>query len=638
MKVRNRAVLAALFVVGVVLLLASSPTAAAQDKSVRALSRDTTIRINTDGSFRVEEVYELEFSGGTFTYGFRKIPLNHFESLDDVTVSGDGVEYVQDSSANPGTYQQSFDGSEYTINYYYPPAQNEVRTFTVGYTIHGGIIINEEYGDRLYWIVIEGTRGYVVEGGTVTVILPDGAEADTAIEPFYEGAGATYEVSSDRSTVVYDFGRLADGQTFTVGVRFTHGVVPPVEPSWQAAFEREQEQADAAAARQKAWDEKWGPIASLAVGAISVLILIGGLLGVYLLYASKGRDPKVSLVPEYLSEPPSDLPPGVVGTLIDEKADLKDIIATLVDLARRGVFDMREEEKSIFGITKSRDFTFTKRDDFNGELRGYESELVRSVFGRKKEVTLDDLTNKFYSSIPKIQGELYEEVVAEELFPKSPKAVRGRWMAIGIGGIVLTFVGGFCGMALVSDYVQSFCCLPISLGLVSLAAVIASRAMPAKTRKGSEESAKWKAFRTYIKQIDSYSSLEGAADQFDRYLPFAIAFGLENSWISKFSRVDTTPIPIWYYPMGIPYVPGQRHGVGEGQVMGGLQGPSLQRMSDGFAGGLQSMSDGLVSMLNTTSSVLRSMPSSDSGSSGGGGFSSGGFSGGGGGGGSSGFG
>ncbi len=247
MKVHSRAALIAILAASLVLGLGGSHVAAAMQGSVRALSRDTTITIDTDGSFRVEETYEMEFSGGTFTDGFRTIPLKQFESIDNITVSDGGVEYSENDTSDTETFQQSFDGSGYTIYWIYPLAQDEVRTFTIGYIVHGGLIINEQYGDRLYWIATEGDHGYVIEGGTVTVDLPDGAEIDSRIDPFFEGADASFVVSDDRQSVVYQYGRLGAGQSFTIGVRFTHGIVPPTAPAWQAAFEQEQAQARAEA-------------------------------------------------------------------------------------------------------------------------------------------------------------------------------------------------------------------------------------------------------------------------------------------------------------------------------------------------------------------------------------------------------
>ena len=53
-------------------------------------------------------------------------------------------------------------------------------------------------------------------------------------------------------------------------------------------------------------------------------------------------------------------------------------------------------------------------------------------------------------------------------------------------------------------------------------------------------------FKTYLKNIKQYADIEQSGDIFDKYLAYAIAFGLERSFINTFSQSPTTPIPPWY--------------------------------------------------------------------------------------------
>ena len=71
--------------------------------------------------------------------------------------------------------------------------------------------------------------------------------------------------------------------------------------------------------------------------------------------------------------------------------------------------------------------------------------------------------------------------------------------------------------------------------------------MPRESPIGAEEAAKWLAFKRYMEDIEKYTKVDEVKEIFDRYLPYAIAFGLENSGIQKFSRFDTAQPP-WYYP------------------------------------------------------------------------------------------
>jgi hypothetical protein len=150
-----------------------------------------------------------------------------------------------------------------------------------------------------------------------------------------------------------------------------------------------------------------------------------------------------------------------------------------------------------------------------------------------------------------------------------------------------------------------------------------------------------------MENIEKYSKVDEVQEIFDRFLPYAIAFGLEQSWIRKFSQVETPPPP-WYYPG--PYLGPRPRGYiwwGTGS-MGGAGGPSapmeggkpptLSDLSRSGGAGLAGMSAGLGSMLSSSAGALTSRPAPQMGTgswggsswSGGGGFSGGGWSGGGG--------
>jgi len=633
-------ILLLLTLIGLISLF-SPDLAQAQSKTLRWHRWDADIQINTDGTFHVSEVYEIEFIGGPFHFGYRNIPIEHFESLRDFAVREGGITYSESGSEAANTFYIQPNGNEYVVNWFFPTTYDQTRTFTVEYTVVGGIIVNDQVGDRLQWKAVGPDHDFPIESSKVTVRMPQGKSFDTTIAPFYYGVDAQTEISPDASVYTYHANNIPAGQYFEIGVRFPHGIVPNVKPAWQAQYERDQ-----------AWNDTGRPTWNLLLGGLAFLILIGGLGGVYLLWLFAGRDPSTGPLPSYLTEPPDELPPGVAGTLVDEKADLQDIIASVVDLARRGVLEMEEHENKIFGITTSSSFTFRRAAGNSVPLRDYERALIDEMFGSRNEVALDDLREQFYTAIPKLQKQLYEETVKEGLFPISPKAVRGRYLGLGIAGLVISVAIGFCAGAAVpaSNPVDTILCPFMSAAVAAIALMIASGSMPVKTRKGAEEAAKWRAFKSYLANAERFNDLQQITDQFDKYLAYAIAFGLERTWINKFSRISSTPMPGWYVPVGgRPYYYGSGGSAmaGGGQELGKAVGggrdlrgeavrpaPSLDNMSQQMMGGLNSMSAGLISMLNSTASTFTSVPhTSSSGGFSGGGFSGGGFSGGGGGGG-----
>ncbi len=608
------------------LFLAPNFHALAQSKTLVWDRYDVALTIQSNGDIRVVEHQQIRFTSGSFTHGYRVIPLDKTTGISDVSISEPGGQAYQQVgySGTPYTFTAEQSGSNLEIYWYFPQVSDVTRAYDIAYTVHGGVRIYNP-GDKLQWIAIDNQRDFPIEEASTTVFLPPGAKFMTIDSA---GVNTQWRQSPDGTSVTFvaDNGMSASDR-MEIGVEFTHGIVPARPPAWQANVDQ-----------AEAYDRTVRPALNLLVGLVAVLLALGGPLGVYLLWYVRGRDPKVADVPEYVTEPPGDLPPGILGTLIDERADMQDVVASIVDLARRGYMTIEESETKGFLGLGSTDFVFHKTKDEFSELNDYEREIMHGIFtGRKTERDLSDLKNKFYTRLPDIQKGLYKQLVTHGFFKASPDTTRKLWIGIGIAVLAVAFVSGFILIPL-ATYAGALTCLPLALGVSGVAALVAGSFMPAKTRAGAEAAERWKAFKNYLARIDQLKDIKESSDLFEKYLPYAIAFGMNQSWVHKFSTLTNTPAPIWYIPYGQPYGTGGggRPG-GLASTMPGLSGSGsggLQGMSDNLSGGLQSMSDGLTQMLNSTGRVLGSAPSS-SGSGGGGGFSSGGFSGGGGGGGGS---
>ncbi|MGQ9887498.1 MAG: DUF2207 family protein, partial [Aggregatilineales bacterium] len=257
-----------------------------------------------------------------------------------------------------------------------------------------------------------------------------------------------------------------------------------------------------------------------------------------------------------------------------------------------------------------------------------------------RQCSLEALKYHFYKVIPDVQRSLYEELVNAGFFRLSPHRVRSGWAAGGtaLGGLVLivtVLVGQSSALFQASP---AFVCLPAALIAVAAALVVVSRSMPSKTRAGAEESAKWQAFRQYLANLEKYRDVETAADQFARFLPYAVAFNLDRSWVQKFRAAENVPVPHWYYPtyVGGRFNRGSTAGApppqsGYGDLARASGEVSLDTISSGLASSLNSISDGLTAMLSSASQVIVSRPtssgSSGSWSSGGSSWSGGGSSG-----------
>lgn len=593
----------------------------AQSKSLFWERYDVILNVLANGDLQVVERQKITFTSGTFTYGYAVIPTEKTEGIEAIGVSEPGVrQYAETDTRQPYTFSVTQTSSEIEIQWYFPATANATRQFDLTYIAHGAVRVYNT-GDKLQWIAIDSKRDFPIQAASVSVNLPQGA---TFVDIDSSGIDAHWQQNSSRTGVQYVAdGPLSPRDTFEIGVEFTHGVIPDREPGWQPAFDR-----------FSFFDRNLRPWVTLGLGLVGVMLFLGGPLLAYAAWFSSGRDPKTGPLPAYLTEPPEPLPPGVLGTLIDERAEMRDVVATLVDLARREYLTIEEVKREVLAVFKADDFQFRKGEADETLLRPYEAEILKGIFPGKTSVRkLSDMRNKFYTHLPSIQEGLYAELVSRHFFTRSPEKVRQLWRSLGVAMIIMAAILGFLVGPLFPDFALVLTCVFVGIGASGVAIAIAGQFMPAKSRLGAESAARWMAFKKYLERIETLTDLTQAGELFDRYMPYAIAFGINTSWIHKFSGLATTPQPIWYVPYfdrahstgggGVQKALGQRRG-------GVTGGGGLQGMSDGMAGGLQSMSDGLTRMLNSAGSVMRSAPSS-SGSSGG--FSGGGFSSGGGGGG-----
>ena len=154
-------------------------------------------------------------------------------------------------------------------------------------------------------------------------------------------------------------------------VQFPHDANSGGPPAWQTQADRTD------------WlHPSVGPIADFVALLLTLAILGGGGAVLFFVWHSNGRDPAIGAVPSELEAPPSNLPAPVAGTLVHEGASQREAVATLVDLAGRGIVHLVEEQHQQL-IGSHADVRITFETTLNDErLRGYERELLMALFGR----------------------------------------------------------------------------------------------------------------------------------------------------------------------------------------------------------------------------------------------------------------
>lgn len=614
-----RKVLLPIFLLIVTLGVAVVPVAASPSfaKSVVAERMDVDVTVLPNGDINVIQIQQIKFQGGPFREGFQTIRLKNSDGVTNITLSEVGGRVYRSGTGGDYTFSVTRNAEEAEVVWYFPSISDQTRKFQLSYTLKN-VVRQYDSGDKVQFMAIPDALEYPVYASTIKIYLPTPLVAD----PDFAGPAAKWQISPDSKMVTIDLQRaVSPNQGFQFGVIFQHGAITTSKPTWQAEVDRQYE-----------FETKVKPWIDLGLGALGLAMLLAVPAMLYLIWFMFGRDPSVGLVAEYITEPPSDLPAGVAGALVDERADLRDLTATMIDLARRGFITMEEKEvKGSFGSAAKR-FVLKKKNPLSNARR-FETELYNALFLRGDEVDLGKLPEGFFTRLPMIETALYGEAVKEKLFSVSPDQVRGGYTTVGTMLVVFSFVVGVVAFGIFDAVSLSLLCPVIPVGVFGVGLAILGQSMPRKTRAGAEEAAKWKAFQKYLGNIQKYKEVKEATDQFEKYLPYAIAFGLERRWINAFAAEPTVPPPIWYRP--IHY--GRPMGMGA-PISGGVgapQMPNLNQMGDGMVGGLNQIGDGMINALNTAGRSFATPPApkySGGGSSGsfrGGGFRGGGFSGGG---------
>ncbi len=514
------------FVLVAFALFATTPlyARAQSGKAVVVNRRDADITILPNGDVQFVETWVVDFQRGGFTFAFREIPINRLRDIVAIRVTENGEERRIDVER---------DDKKIKITWYFPETNrganffSDVHTFTLRYTVQGAMRIYP-HGDQFWWKFAAKGRGYPIQSAHVTIHLP-----------------ATFSIDQLKTTTYVNGdetggGRVVDGQT----VEFFGGPFP-ADTEWEirAQFPHV---IQAAPEEWQVWDDRVEQIAAqnnFYATVLGIIILFGGPLLLLVLWYLFGRDKPTTFRAEFLNAPPDETPPGVVGTLLDERADLQDIVATVADLAQRGYLQIRERDG--FGTPE-----YERTEKSDADLAPFEKATMDALLRGNAMRRLEDVRGSFYEHLKDLEHALYDEVVTRGFFPRSPLATRDLYLKIAKWGALVTPVLGFCG------YCAAFIFAPLAffplfaLELFFIGLLGLSRVMPQRTEKGALAFAKWNAFKRYLANIEKYTNVSEAQEQFDTYLPYAIAFGLKKSWIEKFKQT-TTPAPKWY----IPYTP-----------------------------------------------------------------------------------
>jgi hypothetical protein len=471
-----------------------------------------------------------------------------------------------------------------------------VHTYVFTYETRNQLIFHADK-DELYWNV--NGNGWVFTADTVqcSIMFPEGAvirESACYTGPMGSVArDCSMRQVSDREIVFNNLNRLQSYEGLTVAAAIQKGIFrAPGTVERVTGFLR----------------------ANFIIPLLSILFVV--LSTVYgLAWYRRGRDPKKgTIVPQF--EPPAGMTPAEVGYVLKQGYDSRQFAATLVDAAVHRDLDIEvEREGKIF---KSTVYKFSRPTVGKSALKdGGKSRYgidIDQLYGLEAE---RGKYNPLIKSInTSLQTWLRERMQARRAEDGSWKGYFRLNEGYGVFGAILlvaTLVGSLIFLTLYYSP-QIFMIAAVLFAATAIVVITFSVLMKAYTPEGRKVTDHILGFRMYLDTTEQqvFQQLmppKQTLELFERYLPYAIALGVDNHWAEKFDGIIKQAIATGYQPS---YYRG-----------------SMLAMS-GF--NVADMSSGISSGLSSTISSASTPPSSSGGGSGGGGSSGGGGGGGGGGG------
>lgn len=477
--------------------------------------------IKADASVEVTETISYDF-GNEYKHGiFRTLETTHAEPASawyknryveisdiSVTLNGQAVPYTADSSS---VLDLKIGDADTTVTGY--------NVYTISYTLVGALSYQTDGETEFYWNATG--NDWLVNMSDVSVSLR--SEVPIVSASCYAGSeGAnTLCTKSPESTSTFEFHNLTAGSGVTVAVLLKSSNLPTV-------------------IKEKT---NFAPFVVVFFLIALVGVLINGIL--YKRQYHKSRP----VIAEY--EPYPGVEPMMAGALIDDRLDAKDVSAGVVYLAEQGFLKIKKTERKVVWL-------------FN--VTDYEVTLLRSV-GEVPSEFLKEVISLFFKESVEIGtmvalSSIKNDIVAKrdnsQILMKLKSAIRTDLASLGFfenrslsfsksAVPILVLIGSL--ILGVSGLIHAALAWIIG-GLAALWILDILLKYRRRTKKGYEAMYHLQGFKLFLSvtdkaRFDFHNAPERSPEQFMQFLPYAIAFGVEDKWAELFSDMEITN-PGWY--------------------------------------------------------------------------------------------
>jgi uncharacterized membrane protein YgcG len=541
-------------------------------------SFDVLIEVERNGDIVVTETIDVTAEGVDIRRGiFRDLPryytqdgVRYATNYHILRVTRDGQEEPYDTSTDGNAFKIRVGDEDVII-------ENGAHQYVLRYRVDNQVRYFEDH-DEIYWNATGNYWSFPIKTARATIVLPAGATI-TSTDGYtgaYGVSGQDYAYQQDGGRHVFRTTRVLNAlEGLSVSLSFAKGLIDPPSATDAGAL----------------WWQRYGALGIL-------LASLGGLF--FFLYRSwdrVGRDPtKGPVFPRY--EAPKGYSPAAVHYIYNRAlSGNRALIATLMNLAVKGRITIDASDKKRTHLTEK---SSGARTDVTDEDRALEARIFADgstkTLGQKYDSGFTSAYTAFQQALSRNYGSTYF-----------------RWNALyTVLSLILSIIIVVVAIVLTVNWTMWH---TIAILLIAVMNIAFMYFMPSATPKGQQVRTEIEGFKLYLEtaeklqlnavQPGSEAPPPMTTERYERFLPYAVALGVEEPWTKHFER---------------------------------LLPEEAERYQPAWSGGhfsgsrsLAGVSSALVANMST--GVSSAMPQSSSSSgSGGGGFSGGGGGGGGGGG------
>jgi uncharacterized membrane protein YgcG len=552
------------------LLLLALPAAAQADE--RILHYWSDVQIQPDSSLEVAETIDIRAEHDAINHGiYRDFPTRYrgpHGSQIRVGFTFEGA--TLDGQSVPATASPFHNGVRIKIGDPEKTVDVGEHRYVIRYRTTRQIGRFKDY-DELYWNATGNGWIFPIDVAEARIRLPAAVKfGQRSIYTGPQGSTASNATVSDEKPGDISFlttQLLGPYEGLTVAVAFPKGVVADASQSSRLGW----------------WFADYGPY---LIGGLALLGLCGFY---YIAWRRAGRDPRAGTVVPLFS-PPDDLTPAGMRYLTKMGSDNRSFAAALVDMGVRGHIRMVEEDGGWF----SRDTTRIERVTGPEPLPADEEAALRNLVSSGESIVMEQKNHTKFAAAKNSLAEVLKDAYEGKMFNRNYGwsaaglllFFAGIWMTaaavvaatdgaeiwqigatlgaiaaatllalvihgssavgkclfsvIAVGAVAVAVSLGF---PIFTDAVNSGWLLPLAIPALALPLVLSAFWwIAAPTVEGRAVLDRIAGFKQYLsitegERLDRMTVPSDTPEIFERYLPYAIALGVENRWAERFASV-----------------------------------------------------------------------------------------------------